>query len=292
MRRNQDFFPARDDRERGLSRGGDDFGTFGGAFTGSPWQMMRRMQEDMDRLFGHIFTGESGSGGTWGGSPLAQAKQVWAPSVDISHTDREWSIEADLPGVNRDDIDVQVQNGYLILTAELRQEQETPQGQTPGQGQTQGQTQGQGQGQGQRQYHRRERRYGYFQRVVPLPENADEENISCDFRNGVLTIHVPKARTEQTRGRRIPIGEAAGAGGRLGTGTTGTTGTTGRSTAGAGRTNAYEEEGALAGAKGGERAEAGSKGGATPAGGEGGSSAGQPAGESGRGSSRSRSSGK
>lgn len=167
---------------------------------GSPWQMMRRMQEDMDRLFGQFFGGPAGSPGG-GMTPASQqgAMQQWAPSVDISQNEREWCIEAELPGVNKDDIDVQVQDHHLILSAAMRRESGTPEGEGD-----------------QRQYHHRERRYGYFQRVIPLPENVSEDQISCQFRNGVLEVHVPKAQQAQPRARRIQVMDvpAETAGGR------------------------------------------------------------------------------
>src|SRR5437899_2387180 len=104
MRRNDDFLPARREREQFLSpwRQGDWPGS--SFFSGSPWQMMRRMQEDMDRVFSQFFGSQDlpavpeqfrGQAGL----------QSWAPSVDVSQTDREWCIEVDLPGVKKDDIE-------------------------------------------------------------------------------------------------------------------------------------------------------------------------------------------
>src|SRR5947209_1763660 len=96
-------------------------------------------KRDICSLLPYHSAGGGGPGGgqqAGTGAGLVRAGQAWAPSVDISQTDREWCIEADLPGVSRDDIDVQVQAGYLILTAEMRQQDETPQ-----QGQNQGQAQ-------------------------------------------------------------------------------------------------------------------------------------------------------
>ncbi|MGV3721221.1 MAG: hypothetical protein ACO1SX_09960, partial [Actinomycetota bacterium] len=73
-------------------------------FSASPWQMMRRMQDDMDRMFGQFFS----SGSPAGLSPAAAGG--WAPSMDISESDQEWCIEADLPGVDRENVEVQVRN--------------------------------------------------------------------------------------------------------------------------------------------------------------------------------------
>lgn len=188
MRRNGERLPARRSQEWELTPGNEgDWLQPSSIFSSSPWQMMRRMQEDMDRLFDQVWGG-GGRQGTLAG-PSAAAGMQWAPSIDVSQTDREWCIEADLPGVNKDDINVQVQDHHLILTAELNQE-EQPEG---------------GNGQQQRQYQRRERRYGFFQRVVPLPENTNEEEISCDFRNGVLAVHIPKTEQSRQGARRIPV---------------------------------------------------------------------------------------
>jgi len=211
MRRNRELLPVPRNQEGGLSPWSErDLFNPSTFFSASPWQVMRRMQEDMDRLFDQLV------------QPVAhevqRVQQSWAPSVDISQDDTEWLIEADLPGIGKDNIDVQVHNGHLLLRAELRQEQK----EQPSDGDQQPQSNGDGQqddgdrqspraeGAGQRQYHRRERRYGYFERVLPLPENVDEERIRCDFKDGVLKVHLPKATEQKPRGRRIPIGETAG----------------------------------------------------------------------------------
>lgn len=156
------------------------------SLTGSPWQMMRRMQEEMDRLFRPFF----GAGEEDG--LLSPAGSQWGPSMDISESENEWCIEADLPGVNKDDVHVEVRNQHLIIKAETRQPAEAEE-----------------KGEGRR-YYRRERRYGYFERVLPLPENVDEEQISCDFTNGVLAVHVPKSESARQPARRIPVGDGKG----------------------------------------------------------------------------------
>jgi HSP20 family protein len=129
--------------------------------------------------------------------------------MDVSQSDREWCIEADLPGVKEDDIHVEVRDNHLLLRAEMRQD-EQPQG-AQARGGQQEQQQGQQPERPQRQYFQRERRYGYFQRLLPLPENVDEENISCDFSNGVQTIHLPKLEQARQQARRIPVGRGQAA---------------------------------------------------------------------------------
>jgi HSP20 family protein len=176
-----------------------------GFFGASPWEMMRRMREDMNQVFGQFF-GPSALA-DWGG---AQGQQMWSPSIDISENDKEWTVEIDLPGVNRDNINVEVDHNQLCIRVEMRQETQEPPPQVS-QGQQAQQTQQGQQGQQEpwRQYHRRERRYGYFERAFTLPENVDQENVRCDFRDGVLICHLPKTGEPAYRGRRIPIGEGA-----------------------------------------------------------------------------------
>jgi HSP20 family protein len=228
MARNQGFLPMRRGREADLSPW-NPASTFSPDmfFSVSPWQMMRRIQEDMDRLFGQFASGPARPGGQL--APTGQQTSVlqWLPSTDISETDKEWTIQVELPGVKQEDVEVQVRDHYLVVRAELRDEEpaqtgqaqggQAPGAQAPGaqaQGaQTQaGQTQG-AQAQGaqapQRQYHQRERRFGYFERVLLLPDNVDEERIACEFRNGVLTVHIPKTEQAQQQARRIPIGTGA-----------------------------------------------------------------------------------
>jgi HSP20 family protein len=159
------------------------------------------MQEDMDRVVSQVLGGSAGTGGVpaTSGQPGAQ---TWAPSVDISQNDKEWRIEADLPGVKKEDINVEVHTGYLVLGAETRQG-EQPQGQQEGNQGRQGQQGPEGQ---HRQHTHRERRYGSFRRVLTLPDNLDEENIHCEYQNGVLTVHVPKMEQRAPQHRRIPVG--------------------------------------------------------------------------------------
>jgi len=217
-----------------LMRSDSDFDLLSPLGFASPWQMMRRMQEDMDRVFGQFMD----PGVTFAQPSIAgRALQAWAPHIDVSETDQEFFIEADLPGVRQEDIDIQVQEGLLTLRAKMQQE-EQPQGAqsqgTQSQGTQQG-TQAQGtrehtprnhDGQGQtgqiqnaqnqsvqradqtgqtpRRYYQRERRFGYFERTMSLPANVDEERIRAEFKDGVLTLHIPKQPQAQ-QGRRISI---------------------------------------------------------------------------------------
>jgi HSP20 family protein len=204
-------------------------------FSASPWQMMRRMQEDMDRVFGSFLGGASNRGvGGMGGAMTA-----FAPNVDLSEDEKEFCLEMDLPGFRPEDVDIQVRNGQLWLRAETRQESE----QRPQEQNEDASNAGQSQGQ-QRQYHRRERRYGVVQQGFTLPDNVDEANIRAEFNQGVLMLHLPKHENAMQQGRRIPIGGTAstqqpqiGAGNAPGS-TGGNSGATGAGAAGGAGTEA------------------------------------------------------
>jgi HSP20 family protein len=205
MRRNEEHLPAWRERELSPMSTSGEYGST--VFSASPWLMTRRMQEDIDRVFNQFL----GGSGRFGGPPAntgQQGTQPWAPSVDISQNDKEWCIEADLPGVRKEDVNVEVGAGYLLLGAEMRQG-EKPQGQPEG---YQGQQRPQDPEGQQRQHTHRERRFGYFQRVLTLPDNLDEANIYCEFQNGVLTVHVPKLEQRAPQQRRIPVGEGTPSG--------------------------------------------------------------------------------
>jgi HSP20 family protein len=199
-RKNQNASLVPQRRQQGLSPY-DERDWFGPAFGGSPCELMRRMREDMDRAFGQFFTpfAFAGRGGEQGPS-------WWRPNVDNSEDENEWTIEIDLPGVDRDNVNVEIDHSQLRIRAEMRQEQNQPSQDQQEQQNQQGQ---QGWQQPSRQYHQRERSYGYFERTFALPENVDEENVRCDFRNGVLVCHLPKTEQTNYRGRRIPIGEGS-----------------------------------------------------------------------------------
>lgn len=149
-------------------------------FPASPWQMLRRVQEDMDQLFGQVVSGVA--------EPMLETVQQMSAAMDVSETDREIRLDIDLPGVPADEMEVRVEDSQLLIRAEISppEREETAEG-------------------AGRRYYRRERTYGVFQQVISLPDNVDENQITSEFRNGVLTIHLPKTERERQQGRRIPV---------------------------------------------------------------------------------------
>ena len=140
--------------------------------------------KDMDELHNRLakFFGLPSSRATTGGQELMTVAE-WASSVDISEDDKEWLVEADLPEVKKEDVKVTVENGVLTVTGERKFEKEEK----------------------DKKYHRIERSYGNFLRSFTLPEGADGNKISADFKDGVLKVHLPKSEKAKTKAVEVKV---------------------------------------------------------------------------------------
>jgi HSP20 family protein len=105
----------------------------------------------------------------------------WAPSVDITETDTAYLIKGEIPGVNKEDVKVNIENGLLTMSGERRQEKEEK----------------------GKKLHRIERSYGSFMRSFRLPDNIDEAAVKAEFKDGMLNVTLPK--TTQPRNRAISV---------------------------------------------------------------------------------------
>ena len=103
------------------------------------------------------------------------------PAINVKDDDGRIEVQAELPGMNKDDLDISVQNSHLVIQGEKKFDDE----------------------QDKESYHVVERSYGQFYRAVPLPEGADQENIKASFKDGVLSVQVPKP--EKDGGKKIEI---------------------------------------------------------------------------------------
>jgi HSP20 family protein len=110
-------------------------------------------------------------------------KQEWHPAVDISETKDSIVVTTELPGISRDDIEIDVANGILTIKGEKKFESED----------------------GDRTWHRREVRYGSFTRSFSLPSDVRSDEANASFRDGVLTVTLPKE--EKAVHRKIEIGD-------------------------------------------------------------------------------------
>lgn len=163
-------------------------------YGGGPFSIMRRISDEMDRFFENFGMGRSVFPGADAGSfgqrgPGAQnLPSVWSPHIEVCERNGKLLIQADLPGIKRDDIQVRIESDAVILQGERNQEQATSQG----------------------GYYRSERSYGSFYRSIPLPEGTNTESASASFRDGVLEIEFDTPRQPQ-RGRTLEIRDKAAA---------------------------------------------------------------------------------
>lgn len=116
-----------------------------------------------------------------GESTQELSNRTWSPAVDIRETEDAYEVYAELPGLSKDDIDITIENNVLKLTGERRWEKDLS----------------------EEEYHRIERAYGGFTRAFSLPSRVDSENVKANFKDGVLTVTVPKR--EEAKPRRIDI---------------------------------------------------------------------------------------
>jgi len=105
----------------------------------------------------------------------------FVPAVDIKETDDKYLIEAELPGIKKEDVHIEVKDGVLTLRGERKHEEEKSEG----------------------NYTRIERAYGQFQRSFTLPVNVEEDKISASYKDGVLAIELPKG--EKAKPKQIEV---------------------------------------------------------------------------------------
>ena len=144
-----------------------------------PFRDLRTLQEEVNRLFSTNLTRAFDDEGIGRGA--------WAPSVDIYENKDHIVLEAELPGMKREDFELSVENNVITLRGERQFEKKEDSD----------------------NYHRVERSYGSFTRSFTLPQTVSAEGATAEYKNGVLRVTLPKR--EETKARRIEIsGESAG----------------------------------------------------------------------------------
>ena len=138
-----------------------------------PFRDLKTLQDEVNRLFSTNFSRGFGDEGI--------ARGTWTPNVDIFENKDEIVLEAELPGMNREDFELTIENNVLTLRGERKFEKtdETD------------------------NYHRVERSYGSFTRSFTLPQTVSGEGATAEYSNGVLRVTLPKR--EETKARRIEI---------------------------------------------------------------------------------------
>lgn len=145
------------------------------------WDPFREFQELSDRL-NRMFEPRYSPAST---DSREQAMTVfdWAPAVNISETDKAYLVKADLPDVKKEDVKVTHDNGVLTIEGERRQEKREE----------------------NEKFHRVESSFGKFLRRFTLPEDAQVESIEASFKDGALTVSIPKATVQRSKTRQIEV---------------------------------------------------------------------------------------
>jgi len=141
-----------------------------------PFSLFR---EQINRLFDDSFFGRE-----W--TPLRTAEPwygTFQPSIDVRENEKEITVSAELPGMDDKDIDVLLSGDTLTIKGEKKEEKEEK----------------------EENYYRMERRYGSFQRVIPLPVKIDTKKVDASFKKGILEVKLPKAAQAKSSARKISL---------------------------------------------------------------------------------------
>src|ERR1700730_17091159 len=141
-----------------------------------PFRGLSTLQDQFNRLFNESFRNQAEE----------SALTTWAPTVDIYETPNELVVKADLPDVNEKDIDVRVENNLLTIRGERKFEKSVS----------------------EESYLRVERTYGAFSRSFSLPNTVNAEAIGAEYKNGVLTVNLPKREESKPRQVKVTVNSA------------------------------------------------------------------------------------
>jgi HSP20 family protein len=151
----------------------------------APFHMLERFANEMDRIFEDFGFGRLRAGQPWRG--MLSSEALWSPDVEVFHRNSELVVRADLPGLSKDDVKVDVTDDQLTIEGERqRQHDEEREG-----------------------VYRSERSYGKFRRTIQLPEGVIADEAKATFKDGVLEIVMPAPPEQARRGRRVEITERA-----------------------------------------------------------------------------------
>jgi len=136
---------------------------------------LHRFRNEMDRLFQSFFDEPFGAvGRSW-------AQAGWGPPLDVQETDKEILVRAEIPGVHADELELSISGGALVISGEKKETEEKK----------------------EKGYFYQERRFGSFRREVPLPSAVDEENVTAEYKDGVL--HVTLHKAQEALPRKIQV---------------------------------------------------------------------------------------
>ena len=122
-------------------------------------------------------------------NPLTVKKNsVWRPAAEIKQSETEYKVKLQLPGVNKEDIEVELDNDFLTITAEIEEEKDEKE-----------------QKEKNEKYHSCEFRYGKYKRTISFDTPIKPEEAKAEYKNGVLSIKIPKQKIEQAKPKKLEI---------------------------------------------------------------------------------------
>ena len=138
------------------------------------WNPTRNVMTDFDRIFDSMFTNDL---------PRFSLAESWMPAVDVNETETEYLLSADIPGLDKKDVSIDIHDGIITIKGEraIDNEKSTD------------------------DYRIRERQLGSYNRSFRLPDNVNEDKVAAKFKNGVLTVKLPKTKEILPEGRQIKI---------------------------------------------------------------------------------------
>jgi len=166
-----------------------------GTWPNDPFSLMQRMSDEMDELFETFGFGRGllpgwrlpGFEGTTAPRSLRPgtelARTAWSPQIEVREKDNQLLVTADLPGMKKEDVKIEVEDDVLTISGERKDEREEK----------------------REGFYHSERSYGSFVRRIPLPEGVNAEEVKASFKDGVLEVKMPAPRRQETRSRQIEI---------------------------------------------------------------------------------------
>lgn len=143
----------------------------------NPFRDMNRMRDEMDHMLNTIAPGIA--------SELSLGRGVWNPAVNIAETDDNYTVTAELPGFNKTDFKVTYDNGFLSIRGERKKEKDEK----------------------GKEWHRIESYYGSFERSFYLPMPVKSEKIDAQYKDGVLTLTLPKIEEKKPKEIEVKVSE-------------------------------------------------------------------------------------
>lgn len=145
---------------------------------------IQQVHQEIDRLFDQAFRGFGLTPFGFDGPFMPRLTDgMLKPTLDLGASDKEYTITVEIPGVDEKDVHLEIVNDTLTIRGEKKQEKEEK----------------------ERNYYRMERSYGAFQRVLSLPEDADQDNVKATFNKGVLTVSLPRKALPKSNVKQIEV---------------------------------------------------------------------------------------